>query len=109
MARHSRSRDPGGATAWRVFQRPAYKHKEETVLERDIWERIDELFDAALDLPHEARARWLDAVCADDPAARRQVERLLALTETDDPRLDPKTIETLVKLLSLEKATTDDG
>lgn len=66
------------------------------------WERIDELFDAALDLPDEARARWLDAVCANEPEVREQVERLLALTETDEPRLDPRTVEALMKLLKRE-------
>jgi hypothetical protein len=53
------------------------------------WERIDELFDAALDLPPEARARWLEAVGESEPVLKVQVEKLLEFTDTEDDRLEP--------------------
>ena len=40
------------------------------------WHEADRLFDAALELPAEERARWLDEHCP-DPELRRHVERLL--------------------------------
>ena len=38
---------------------------------------LDELFDAAQDVPAERRAAWLDVVCADDAELRRELTRLL--------------------------------
>lgn len=42
------------------------------------WSALRDVFDAALRLPPEARASFLDATCADDPALRLGVDRLLA-------------------------------
>jgi serine/threonine-protein kinase len=39
--------------------------------------RVDELFEAALDVPASRRAAWLDAVCDGDSALRAEIERLL--------------------------------
>jgi non-ribosomal peptide synthetase component F len=58
----------------------------------EFWARADELFDAALDLPSESRARWLDAVCASEPDLRAKVEQLLELSESEDERLRPNRI-----------------
>jgi serine/threonine-protein kinase len=38
---------------------------------------VDELFDAALDVPVDRRTAWLDAVCAGDTGLRAEIERLL--------------------------------
>jgi tetratricopeptide (TPR) repeat protein len=43
----------------------------------DRWSQVDDLFDAALDLPAERRAAFLDGACAADPGLRAAVERLL--------------------------------
>lgn len=59
------------------------------MLRDEDWGRIDELFDAALDLPDAARARWLDAVCEREPELRARVERLLELAKSEDDRLRP--------------------
>jgi len=59
------------------------------MLRDEDWERIDELFEAALELPATARGRWLDAVCEGEPALRRRVERLLELSDTEDERFRP--------------------
>lgn len=56
------------------------------------WARIDELFDAALDLPTEARSRWLTSVCESEPDLRVHVERLLEFADSDDDRLEPNEI-----------------
>jgi serine/threonine-protein kinase len=39
---------------------------------------LDELFDAAQDIPTGRRAAWLDSACAGDAGLRRELERLLA-------------------------------
>ena len=41
-------------------------------------QRLDELFDAAGDIPPERRAAWLDAACGEDDALRRKLAALLA-------------------------------
>jgi tetratricopeptide (TPR) repeat protein len=47
------------------------------------WERIQDLFFAAADLPWEDQARFLDRHCGSDPIVRREVESLLAA----DPKM----------------------
>lgn len=48
------------------------------------WSEVDEIFNAALDLPGKERAAWLDQVCAGKPGMRDEVDRLLALAEEED-------------------------
>jgi tetratricopeptide (TPR) repeat protein/tRNA A-37 threonylcarbamoyl transferase component Bud32 len=45
------------------------------------WDRLTELFHAALALPEESRARFLDAECAGDTTLRSEVERLVRSSE----------------------------
>jgi eukaryotic-like serine/threonine-protein kinase len=42
------------------------------------WDRVKDVFLAAVDRPGPERATFLDAACAGDPALRRDVEQLLA-------------------------------
>src|SRR5262249_31148856 len=42
------------------------------------WQRIEELFDAAIQLPPEERGRFLDRQCGEDHALRRELERMLS-------------------------------
>jgi serine/threonine protein kinase len=44
----------------------------------DRWQRIEEVFQQAADLPAPERARFLAAACAGDDGMRREVESLLA-------------------------------
>ena len=45
------------------------------------WKKIDELLDAALDLPPERHAAYLDEVCAGDEELRRELASLLVAHE----------------------------
>jgi serine/threonine-protein kinase len=45
------------------------------------WNEIDALFDAALNLPPEERAAFLDGACGDDRDLREVIERLIAADE----------------------------
>jgi serine/threonine protein kinase/TolB-like protein len=49
----------------------------------DRWQRIEELFNRALDLEAAARSTFLDEVCAGDPALRDELESLLAHAEKE--------------------------
>jgi eukaryotic-like serine/threonine-protein kinase len=48
-----------------------------TPLTPERWQQIDALFAEALERPPAARAAWLDAACAGDPALRQHVLALL--------------------------------
>lgn len=45
-----------------------------------LWERVSELYARALELPATERAAFLESAGADDPAARAEVEGLLAVS-----------------------------
>ncbi|HLW75982.1 MAG TPA: hypothetical protein VKS01_03335, partial [Bryobacteraceae bacterium] len=46
-------------------------------MKADYWERIQELFHLAADLPREQQERFLDTECVDDRDLRAEVESLL--------------------------------
>jgi serine/threonine protein kinase len=52
-------------------------------MDKNRWNKADRLLDQALERPQTERSGFLDAVCAGDPALRRQVEWLLAADETE--------------------------
>jgi predicted Ser/Thr protein kinase len=65
------------------------------------WERLKDLFQAALDQPASARRDWLRQHCPDDPAIVREAEALLDAHETagvflEQPaQIDPADLDTL--------------
>ena len=48
------------------------------------WRQIEAVFDAALDLPPEGRAAYLDRSCPSDPDLRENVEQLLRATDSSE-------------------------
>ena len=50
-------------------------------MKKDLWQRAEELFHAALERPPETRQAFLDEVCGEDIELRRQVERLVSKDE----------------------------
>ena len=50
-------------------------------MKKDIWQRAEELFHAALERPPETRCAFLDEVCGEDIELRAQVERLVSKDE----------------------------
>ncbi len=52
----------------------------------DRWKRVESLFNAAMDLPADARSAYLQSACADDADLRAEVEALLA--EDEAPKLN---------------------
>ena len=56
----------------------------------DRLDRVEELFDASLRLPPEARAAFLHDQCAGDEALRQQVERLLRRSVSHSGAVTPQ-------------------
>ena len=52
------------------------------------WQRLESLFDEALQQPPDGRSQWLDRVCADDPDLREELDRLLAADTSAAQQLD---------------------
>jgi len=48
------------------------------------WQRIQALFESALEHPVDERRKWLQRACADDPSLVTEVESLLEADEADD-------------------------
>lgn len=47
-------------------------------MDRESWQKIDRIFEAALALPNDERSDFLDQACAGDEGLRKEVETLLA-------------------------------
>lgn len=56
-------------------------------MDRQHWQRLQQLFEAALELPPPARGEFLDQACGEDAALREAVERLLQQDATGDQAL----------------------
>src|SRR3712207_1753696 len=52
------------------------------------WRKVEQLLDAALDLPQDKRAAFLDHSCSGDAELRREVERLLRACDTAEHFLE---------------------
>ncbi|MEO5589581.1 MAG: protein kinase, partial [Gemmatimonadaceae bacterium] len=63
------------------------------------WARLSPLLDAALDLPSDKRADYLETTCAGDPQLRAELERLLAESERGDTPIDRTAAERVSLLL----------
>jgi len=66
------------------------------------WNRIQNLFLEALDLPPEERPSFLDKACAGDQEVRREVESLIAHDSTDEQRIAEALEDTAQSLLESE-------
>jgi eukaryotic-like serine/threonine-protein kinase len=52
------------------------------------WQRVEELCQAALEQPADVQSAYLDRACAGDTGLRRQVDALLAYSQTVDHFLE---------------------
>lgn len=68
-------------------------------------QRVEEIFQTALDLPPDKRAGYLSEACADDLTMQEEVVNLLACHETGDLFEDPSPSE----VQSQPQTTIDDG
>src|SRR3954447_9357614 len=63
------------------------------------WQRIEELYHAALEQQASRRTSFLAGACPDDEELRREVESLLEASHTDDGRFDSPAWESTAILL----------
>ena len=71
-------------------------------MDPDRWRRIEELLDAALDLPDEARVGYLRNETADSPELFEQVWSILQAGQQSDSVLDAPAVQLAAPLLSDE-------
>ena len=69
----------------------------------DQWEKLDRLYNAAVELPAEHRDRFLTQACADDEDLRRQVESLLHAHEQAGSFLNSPILEDVARAAALEQ------
>lgn len=69
--------------------------------ENDIgrFRRLNDLLDAALDLREPERADFVENVCGDDIALRRELRRLLGLVESSEEFLESPASDIAASLL----------
>jgi eukaryotic-like serine/threonine-protein kinase len=53
-------------------------------VQAERWQRLEEIFQSALDQPPQSRAAWLDSACGGDVELRCEIDSLLAAHETGD-------------------------
>jgi hypothetical protein len=73
------------------------------------WTRVRQIFEAALELPNDARAAFLDARCGGDADLRREVESLLASHDQGDALVDRPVFEAAADLIAGDEAASWEG
>jgi chromosomal replication initiation ATPase DnaA len=63
------------------------------------WENLKEIFHAAVALPSNERAAYLDKACGGDPSLRAAVESLLKAHEETDNFVDTPAYQAAAKML----------
>jgi eukaryotic-like serine/threonine-protein kinase len=64
----------------------------------DRWNRIEEIFHEAAELPPPEREAFLDRACADDDDLRRDVEALLTADSTGSSQIENAIVEAVGRL-----------
>jgi serine/threonine protein kinase len=75
----------------------------------DRWQKVKEIFQAALDRAAGERSAFLSEACGVDEALRREVESLLASHEKDGSFIDSPIYEAAAELIVNEKAELKPG
>ncbi len=68
-------------------------------MKREHWNQVDRLLDAALELPPEKRAAFLDEACSGDEELRRELDALLASDDGARSFLEQPALEVAAKAL----------
>ena len=76
-------------------------------MDDERWQRVEELFHAALEHGPEAQREFLDRVCNEDVDLRRQVELLLANEEKARSFMDAPVVEDLTATLTAATSLTN--
>jgi Tol biopolymer transport system component len=63
---------------WGQYSQALVSHSAEIEMKKDLWQRAEELFHAALERPPEARKAFIDKACGEDVELQRHVEILIS-------------------------------
>jgi len=66
----------------------------------DRWRKVDELFEAALDVPPQERAAFLDKACGSDRELRREVEKMLSFERQAEDFIQTDVFDVAAQLIS---------
>ena len=69
-------------------------------MDQDLWEKIKEIFERAIELPPDERGAFLDVACAGVDDLRRQIEALLADHEAAVGFIEATALEDFADALS---------
>jgi serine/threonine-protein kinase len=72
-------------------------------MQPELWKEVERLYHDALHLPREQRAAFLDAVCVEKPALRREVAALLDCDEQATQFLEAPALAVVAKQLAAEQ------
>ncbi len=70
------------------------------------WEQVGQLYEAALELPHNERTPFLRKACGEDDSLCREVESLLAVEEESADFLAAGAIDDAAKALAMDKSAS---
>ena len=73
-------------------------------MEPELWHRVEEIFQRALELDESRRAEFLDRSCGDDELMRREVESLLSQDKKAEHFIDSPALEFVGKLVAHDTA-----
>ena len=66
----------------------------------ELWRRVEEICQRALDLNESRRAEFLDSACGDDGELRQEVESLLAHGKKAEQFIESPALEVAGKILA---------
>ena len=76
-------------------------------MKSDRWQRIEELYHSAADLPEPQRSRYLQQACRGDRILIEEVESLLRHSDTPDNVLDKPAMAILAKEIAVNQSQSD--
>jgi serine/threonine protein kinase/tetratricopeptide (TPR) repeat protein len=78
-------------------------------MDRSLWQKIDDIFESALELPPAERAAFLDRACAGDEGLRSEVETLIKSDLQASGFLEAPALEAAAALLKDDEAISLAG
>jgi serine/threonine protein kinase/Tol biopolymer transport system component len=78
-------------------------------MEPELWRRVEELCQRAMELDPNRRAEFLESSCGDDKELRSKVESLLALESRAEHFIESPALEVMGKLIARDPRTREGG
>lgn len=72
----------------------------------DRWQKVEELYHAALERPADARADFLRSACGDDEELCREVESLLGFKSQAENFIEQPALEVAAKAVAADSGTS---